>query len=311
MLITISQASFDLMLLGDNTNSSAPRVQRYDPQNGVLLGSFGAGFIAGAITDIEVDQASGTAFVLGGNLVSMFNYNTGAFLSAINIGGYRDIEFDALTNTLTTADGGGSGLMPGRVFNLAGTQLGTFDGQWMSTAPIRLGSSARSAAWVMGATGSFPIQGAIFPIGGGSALQTSSSSYFWGGGDAMRESVYNAASDFCGVTIRGGNLEYWGLATNGTGFSTGTMNLVRNFGASTGNIAIENGHGSLQYIMNGNTIINYQSSGNFVLGTQTLGFATAANVRGMAVVVAPEPATMAALGLGALALIRRRRQQAS
>lgn len=127
----------------------------------------------------------------------------------------------------------------------------------------------------------------------------------------MRESVYNAASDFCGVTIRGGNLEYWGLATNGTGFSTGTMNLVRNFGASTGNIAIENGHGSLQYIMNGNTIINYQSSGNFVLGTQTLGFATAANVRGMAVVVAPEPATMAALGLGALALIRRRRQQAS
>ena len=134
-------ASFDLMLLGDNTTAGSERVIRYDPVNRVQLGSFGQGFLNAAVSDVAVDQSTNRAFVLqvnGG--VRVFNYSTGAFIDGFTLpsSNYGAIGFDAASNRITFGHGGGSGVSPGRVydastFGLAADLAGTF----MATAPLR------------------------------------------------------------------------------------------------------------------------------------------------------------------------------
>lgn len=65
--------SYELLLVVDATTKS---VHRFDTASGAYFGSFGAGLL-NAPTSIAVDKASGMAFVRDGNEVLGFDYSTG------------------------------------------------------------------------------------------------------------------------------------------------------------------------------------------------------------------------------------------
>lgn len=302
-----SFASFDLMLLGDNTVASAGRVVRYDPVNQVVLGSFGSSYINGSVVSIATDPTRNRVFVTTNtSTVSIFNYNSGEYLGGYGIAGaYFQIAYDPTSQILFTGHGEGSGTSPGRGYTDAGVNTINNAGVYSSTAAIRHPIHGFRTAWVMD---SIPnVRAGSFALAGGASLALSSVMFAWTGGEGFRASTYSSAGRFVGLNLRAGQLELWGTTYNADGTSA-TPTLDRSFGASTNsNADLVNGHGSLMYVLNGNQILNYNSASDLVLGAQTLNFASAANIRGMAIVLAPEPGGFLGLGAAWLFLARRRR----
>ena len=95
----IGHASFEMMLIADNTNGV---IHRYDPVNRVYLGSCGQGSLL-PVTSMALDQTNGRAFVKQGTFLTAFNYSTGDALfsasSALGAIAYRENFGDLITST--------------------------------------------------------------------------------------------------------------------------------------------------------------------------------------------------------------------
>ncbi len=306
LLVTAaSHASFDLMLLGDNSTAGSERVIRYDPVNRVQLGSFGQGFLNAAVADVAVDGATGRAFVLqvnGG--VRVFNYNTGDFIDGFTLSGsYGAIAFDSTSNRITFGQGGGNGITPGKVYDantlsLAADLTGTF----MATAPLRRPGTSWYASYGIDLAVANHIA-YRHSITGGAPLSSTTITSF-ASSSSPREAIFTADNRLMGVLPGGGGIQLWSIGTDASGFvgSHTTTTVPATF---ANNLDIANGHGNLAYILNGSSVLSYHTGLNQVMGTQTLASST---YQGMAVVVAPEPGTMLALAGGVLALLRKRRK---
>lgn len=85
-LTTSALASFDLLLAADNAEDC---IHRYDAENRVYLGQIN--IAAGNVYDIAADSSSSTVYALvdspGGVGIQRYNYNTGAFLGSFSIQG--------------------------------------------------------------------------------------------------------------------------------------------------------------------------------------------------------------------------------
>ncbi|MCC7103157.1 MAG: PEP-CTERM sorting domain-containing protein [Fimbriimonadaceae bacterium] len=306
VLGSVAFASFDLMLLGDNTTAGAQRVMRYDPVNRVVLGSFGSGFIGGDITSIAVDQVGGRAFVATGGLVKVFNYNTGAFLDAFS-SSYGDIEYDAGLNRLTVANGTGSGSDPVRVYDGSTyTELATLTDRYYSTAAIRRPGTSWYASFGLPANAA-TVNAIRNSLAGGSPLPFDAIGPSWSSTNAPRAAIFTNTNQFMGISADNSTntTKLWTVDTDTSGF-VGGLGVWGSMGAYAANANIANGHGSLAYLLMGTNLVTYHTGLQTVLGTQSLGFSS--NIRGMAVVIAPEPGTMIALAAGVGALLRRRRR---
>jgi len=299
----MSYASFDLMLLGDNTTAGSQRVQRYDPVNRINLGTFGQGYFDADIQDIAVDSASKRAYVIDNTgFVRYFNYNTGDYLGGFTTGtSLNTIAIDPNNGRITASRGFGGNINPGRVYDANGTFAFTLSAGTFATSNFvrRIGDttyfswgfSANPPARRHNAT-----TGALIDSVGGPV-----SSVF-----IARSALMSQGGRLLGLSTISGNLHLYSIGTNISGFS-GAIGLDKSFGASTNvNVDMVNGHNDLIYMLNGSSVIAYDTAINRTLGTQNLTFASAANIRGMGIVLAPEPGTMAALGLGLVALLRRK-----
>lgn len=113
---------------------------------------------------------------------------------------------------------------------------------------------------------------------------------------------------FLGLAKIGTDLKIYSNLTDPGNFVGGPVSAYDLRAAVGTSYDMANGHGTLIYVLDGNKI-SAVSMGPVItgLGTQTLSFATAANIRGMAMVVDPEPGTFIALGIGIGAMIRRRK----
>ncbi len=306
-----AQASFDLMLLGDNTTAGSQRVVRYDPINRVVLGSFGTGFLNENVADIDVDPATGRAFVLqSGGGVRVFNYNTGELLAAFTTNSfYGDIAFDSATDTVILANGFGSNTAPPRAYNTSnGTIATTFAFRLTATAPLRRSGSTWYGAFAESATGT--TANAVRYSTSGSVLSGEVTGLSTAPGNFPRHSIFASDGRMMGIASRSGDntTTLWSIPSNISGFTVTTITVSASIAPYFSNSNIVNGHGQLVYLLNGSSLISYHTGVNAVLGSQSLGFASATNIRGMAIVLAPEPGTLVALGLGAAALLRRRRR---
>lgn len=303
-----ANASFDLMLLGDNTTPGQQRVMRYDPVNRVELGSFGAGFLNDDVVDIAVDKASGRAFVLTSfGSVRAFNYNTGEFLDGFSAGASFDaISFDSSQNRLTFGNGVGGGTSPGFIYDATTfAPLPSLAGRFISTAPLRRAGTNWYASFAY-MSDSITLGAVRHSIAGGPPLGSDVVGPAWANFNAPRHAIFTSDQRLMGISsnANANSVNLWTIGTDVNGYTTG-VNVGTSLGVDNSNVHIVNGHGNLAYILMGSTITAYHTGMNSTLGSQTLSFSS--NIRGMAIVLAPEPGTLMAFAFGGFAWIRKRR----
>lgn len=308
--VGFASASFDLMLLGDNTTAGAQRVVRYDPVNRVVLGSFGTGFFNGSIQDIAVDMSTNRAYVLdSGGYVRTFDYYTGDLLQMSYVtSNYNQISFDTVSNRVLFSNASGPLSLPAKAYT---TTFSTVQNYAPSYGVY--GNMARRtdgnyyAYWDLNPGTSSIIVPRMFNVTTGAVSGSGSSS---AGVGAMRGTVIGNDNRFYGLHLSGGNLNLYFCNTNSSGIIGGAALMMGLGGTTFDNQDMAWGHGNVGYILDGNEISTYYS-GVGIAGTQTLSFATGANIRGMALVIAPEPGEFLALGVGLCGLILRRRKRNS
>lgn len=308
--VGLASASFDLMLLGDNTTGGAQRVVRYDPVNRVVLGSFGTGFLNGNIQDIAVDMSTNQAYVLDNlGTIRVFDYYTGDFLRMAYVSNnYNQISFDSVSNRVLVSNVSGGLGNGARAYStsLNGVLDFTPETQVYGTLSRR-NDGEYYAYWdiIPGAPGILVPR--MFDVTTGLASGTASSTAPAG---IMRSALIGNDDKFYGLNSNGSSLSLYSCDSTASGLS-GNATWIMGLGTTAfTNQKMVWGHGNTAYILDGNIVSSYYS-GVGVAGTQTLSFATGTNIRGMALVIAPEPGQFVALGLGLCGLILRRRKRNS
>ena len=292
-----AHASFDLVMAVDRDTKS---VHRFDGSSGISLGSFASGYLT---NPQSITISGSTAHVLdvvgSAGRVRRFNYNTGEYLgsTSLNSFGFGPSGLSLLI--------GPSGEYIASAGSFSG--VGGFD-------PV---TGSRMYAYFTPSAGN---QGAVI-VGG--FLYNVESSGAMGWGPLPSTSTTNFPSN---TTLSGAG-NPWQLATAGGLIYTmnQSTNAIRSYsqtGVATGLVAsltsminckgLAMGHNNVMYAAG---LSNVSSTGRIArLDTRTgesLGFINASQMTSpvsLAVRMAPEPATMAMLGIGALSLLRKRRR---
>lgn len=285
-----AMASFDMILVADQTNS---RIHRIDGDTGTYLGSFGSNIlvIPNAIT---IDQSTSTAYVgdASSGLVA-FNYNTGQVL-AVNraFTNYADLALRADGGFVrTTGAGVATASLTGSTGTLySGAGTGSFKGVGVDGTGDVIGSditNGRIFRWnpsgfaaPEGSTGA----GTFLGVSGGSARGNTYVSLRADG----RASTANTQS----LSVVNNGVVAAGTWTSAADFAFGHEGFGWGVGTGTGGTR-------LQRYADNNGVYSPIGTGFVVsqIGTPT----------SIAVVVAPEPGTMLALGAGVALMLRKRR----
>lgn len=288
-------ASFEMALLIENGSSE---IRRVDPENRVILGSFGASRLLNPRA-IAVDQDNNHAYVLneygtGIGRITVLNYNTGEYVREWSLGlsGLNGV------NSMTFRPGGG-------LYVPLKTRIGyytTFGGE-------------------------------IARYNGGSLTDIRSVSYSVGFGEVYAHNfggqnlAFNAGAfgSVNGISTGSGVVSQTGLTAVNTGQSfggSGQFLVGFNHNALSGGVvgaahtafnsiqSVRAAHGDSMYVAGftstgGSGIMTFNQ-----FGVQTSGMWTVPGGNGilsMATVVAPEPGTFIALGAGLAAIARRRK----
>lgn len=304
--VSSAQASFDLVLVAD---SGLGVVHRYDGDSGVYLGSFGGGALVNC-KSIAVDQLTQRAYVGGANNgagVGIYNYHTGEFI------GYNSSQGTFVRDLAVTA----SGLVIGSSDDGSGTNL-----RRLNTVPF--GSSVTNFSnggitFIHTATGE-DSTGDLLALNNSNGIMVR-----WNPANTTTPEATLQDGDLVGgaggavrgtemiVMTQGGRMarldtQTFTAATLG---STPTSALPAGVDAAFGHTNNAWGLGSnnsvtrlQQYVRTiGGTGSNYDAYGISRVLSQVQ------TPVGMAVVLAPEPGTMIALGVGVAALLRRRKRQ--
>lgn len=297
-----AHGSFELMLALDRSDRV---VHRYDPETGAYLGNFGAGYIQNPI-GMVMDQNTQTAYILqdraGSQLdyVTRLNYNTGAFLgtlqlsfaSARSIGllNSGQLMASALFGDVSRINAAGAedayvsrpsavsnaGYFSGMAQDSFGTVYALYDNGVIYGWSNPFSTFGQQPSVNFGATTTFQSRGQLSIRGDWLAAGNLNALFFGrtapGGGFFLTSSTTTIYSNIRGTAIGHNNMMY---AAGQTGASLGSVS-------------------------------RYDQFGNFA---GSFGSAQLKDPIALSVVVAPEPGTMAALGLGLAAILKRRRKQ--
>ncbi len=306
-LVAPAWASFDMMLV---SNYTSRQIHRYDPQNNVYLGAFDT---VGQPTSLVVNQAASEVYVLTegflGSGIARYNYNTGDYLGLVAL--------PTIWGTPLNMSRGNSGevlvstgLDVYRVNPLTGTQIGTslFYTDRKFTYPARSGYLGEGNYLLYGNSDGTVWANdylmAISPSGGwqGSWIAPAAQN-----ANIPRDLVVRGSEALSLTqTPATWNLNIHRRQTSGTFSGT----LISDFDGTRFYRTVEFGHGANGYLTFNNVstgVFGVRSFGT-VLGNlgpeRNITFTN--RIDGTAMVLAPEPATMAGLGLGLAALLKRR-----
>ncbi len=292
----ISFASFDMMLIADNTNGM---IHRYDPINRVYLGNFGAGALAGPITSMAIDQSGSRVFVYDGFRIAAFNYNTGEGLwSSTSIVGLSSMSYRASLNTMlyTSVDTKcyqtsaltGSILTSSQYFSGASNLKKVLSiGDLVYTIDV-LGNMAR-----------------LFGSSTGTANAVLANPTFVG--DTLGD--IDSTEDGSNILVSNSTDKTYSISN-----STFTINAVSSTSLNTLNGHV-NAHDSFFYMYgtNGVGVPSIQRGyDNYVANSLFSQWAlpsTIASASKIVMVVAPEPASLLVIGTGLLALLKSKRSR--
>ena len=290
-----AQASFEMTLI---VNSGSNSILRVDPENRMLLGSFGGNrlFNPSAIT---IDQANNEAYVLNAyasatttSRISVFNYNTGEFKREWNLGTnltlVGDIDYVA-GRGLYIPVGNGVRLVSesgGLLQSFTSASLTNIYSVEMSADFNELYGYALSgqyARWT-DSTGAF-VQNHL-GITNHRSMESRPGQMFAVGG-ALQNLVFHSY-----ISLSYSSTSVGSLVNNVTATSYGHDNTVYAGCFGTAGQSV---------------ILTYDTSGNRLVDPWVL--PTGNGILSMATVVAPEPGTLIASAVGIGALIRKRRRK--
>lgn len=300
----LAHASFELVMVADRGTQS---VHRFDGNTGLYLGSFGGGYVQNPI-GMCIDQATGRAFVVDAvsgdgstnalARVWTFNYNTGEYLSSFSAPYSYVYPQIAFRNNVLYLGISGSIV---DAYSTSGSILNSYQFTG-SSAPRGTAVDDNGKIWTVEGNKVY-----TYLPGGGTTAFTMASSVAASTSNGQRQIAISGSRMLAAGAISISRINLSGLvaanpanpiststyatytAINGVGFGHGDI------GYYTGTVSA--GQGRISRIL--------YSEG---LTLQTFGTGILNDPRSVAVVVAPEPSSFVALGIGALALLRRRKR---
>jgi len=306
-LAASSHASFELLMVLDYGTKS---VHRFDSNSGAYLGSFGGGYFNNP-QGLIMDRALNRAYVYDSTygLYRAFDYNTGEHVS----------DFAGYGNGFQCFGGlpGGNilaGYLGGAAYELSNSGVGLgyrYTLPVSGSSGVALGSTVHSSGRILTWTGaldnsahmSIQVLGTTL-----SSTATYQSSVITNMGTYFTQAQIAVGGNNGAVVNTVGNIQYFTTPSDGSSVTLGSNISLTSY--LTGPRGVAYGHGSTLYVSGINA--SNAAQGRILRTTHGFGFGTTfgegilVNPGQMAIVVAPEPGTWAALGLGALTLMRRR-----
>ena len=311
LLAVPATASFELVMVADRGTKS---VHRFDGNTGLYLGAFGSGYLQNPLS-MALDQAGNRVFVADGITsdgstaptqvrVWEFNYNTGEYINSFATGN-SGFTFTYLNPQIAYRNDTVAVGFDGRLADMFSTATGLFQ----VTTAFQSGTNPDGLA--------FDASGKIWTPEGGTFIQSSLP-----GGVPTRYTLSSsfAASSVVKQTAISGNrlMGAGGLSWSRLDISTlnsSITNPLTTYTEPTG-VTTTNGcgfgHGDIAYTTGTGSIAGgsaYVSRYLYSSGTrlQSFGSGNLVDPRAMAIVVAPEPGSLLALG-GALTVLMKRRR---
>lgn len=303
---TLAHASFDMMFVADGVTKA---IHRVDPINGVSLGRFGAGFLSNPVSvslgpNNEVwvlDQISGSS-----SRVRKFNGNTGDYLGGFSLyyAAGSDSKLRVVGNNVFVTSG--IGYASGYLFNyqLNGNLIGS---SYLSLTEA--GNQAQGVAVIGSSVYCSSFQSAFArhlfyqtPVNGS-----------WNGGFIGYSNTITSGANPGYLTAANGLLVHTAGVTQGFVFNS-SLAFIQSFGISgfTSIKGLAGGHEDLVHVAgmtsNGFGVAKYYSVTNDFISPTVISGTGITDPRDIAVLIAPEPGTMIALGAGLAALLRKRRR---
>lgn len=307
--VGMASASFDMMLI---SNFQTRQIHRFDPQNGVHLGSFDA---IGAPTSLVVNQAAQEVYVLTegflGSGIARYNYNTGDYLGLVALPTSWGLPLN-----MARGNSGevliSTGLDVFRVNPLTGAQIGTplFYSDRRFTYPVRSGYLSEGNYLLYGNS-----DGTVW---NSDYLMAISPSGSWQGswiapgphGSSIPRDLVVRGSEALSLTQ---TPSAWNLHLHKrTLLGTFSGTLLSDFDGTRSYRTVEWGHaanGYLTFVNSATGVFGVRGFGTVIgnLGPErNMTFTN--RIDGTAMVLAPEPGTMAALAAGIVVLLRRRKR---
>ncbi len=315
----VAHASFELALVKQNftpTGSvSGTRITRWDPISATFLGSFGQGLISqsGAIAIDTLTPNTVVNFDTAGGQLTLrrINYNTGQNLglttTSITCTGVNDAQI--LSNGNMLVSGTLSGIVDTRMYNSSGALLVNYS---MPTGTLECLSSVQGS------------DGTVYVLTRQAGTTVNSkytlTSYAAGSGIIAQTAVVydGVTTDKMSLAIGGNKLSILADTsvqrkfTTVAGTSLGTL-IAANLGFRIETQAAVFGHEDILHTFGYDTVQSEMHLSSFAVTSITSGpyisntSSQFGSVYDAAIVLAPEPGTMIALGAGVVALLRRRR----
>jgi hypothetical protein len=316
--VSASFASFEMMLVAGDEG-----IHRYDPQNNVVLGKFAQ--LDGAHLDVSLDptRPGEVVSINSFGTINRYDYNTGEYRGGFSIGNIFVNEIPRVSvmasgNILVSAFLQSAGAPVTRMYSPTGaliTSLDSFGPSYQTLDSIQApGGSLHTLVRLSGfdgidyflgnftETGSFtgltqivndPVNGTRFgTLGIVNNKVVAASGYY----STTADQLYSFNSGFFDAPTA--------ISVNVSVGSIGASNYVGG----------HNGYGYMihSYSTSGtqrNRLYRYNPGSNFASLT-SVNPALNDQIYGSAIVLAPEPGTMIALGLGLAAVVRRRKNSA-
>ncbi len=304
LCVASAQASFDLMLLPDQLSGG---IVRYDPVNRIRLGSFATGNPGNPWHSVNLSNTSGQVY-LSGDSTMKFDYSSGTALSSVsypigvttsNLNGTRFVEaFGGYYYTYDASMGTLGNFQPVLNSSICGLNLATdrtammgIDSLGNLVVRVRNDSNGALASQTLATAGNFSNVGAM----------------------TLMSQVGSLAIFRYGV-FSGANLNIQTLNVNLTTLSASPSSMALNGFSNTGAVSITRAHDGFFVIGRDATtptltrIAGVNSSGIVYTSYTTSDIRVPTSIWVGANIVAPEPGSMAALGLGLAGLLKRRKR---
>ncbi len=298
-----SFASFDLVLVADNTGDvTGPvttKIHRYDGGSGTYLGNFGLGIAD--IVDMAVNQAANELYTINDQgRIYVVDYNTGNIkreftISATNLKFHNGVLYRS------------NGTVMGSVNLVTGTTTTLIN--WSQTITDFAFANNGSLALFNGTSGNLQGYSSAFVAGSTATITTLSASGAkmstdFGAGNNVTVMGLQASTTIATSTTRA----TYSLSNTGTPSANGSGTYISGFSNNFIDLAPAH-YGYWMYGKNGTGANALYQFGTSLSQPQNIFTTPQVSQPGpIAVVLAPEPGTMIALGLGAAALLRRRRK---
>lgn len=291
LLASSAHASFEMMLITDTVKGV---IHRVDPQTDAYLGSFGAGWVGNASYAMGIDQGAGEVYFSNTamNRVIVFDYNSGTYKRSWSLGlttFARDIK-----------------IIGSRVYVGGGARVEAY-----TKAGTLIGAATTGITDVWGVAEN--TNGEVVALSRG----TSTRAYMFNSNTFALSFTTGPLSGnpYSLIYDPGTNNAYYSAAT-GAGDIIYSMNLFSggpNIALTAGGARFElaAGHGDIRYATKANGVTTYIRGNSLVSPWTEVRSATWTQISeagAIGMVVAPEPASLIAIGLGLAAFAKRRRR---